>query len=426
MLGQELIDAIPGGILRWYSFNNNGKVLYIGGSKYDDSYVSALLEAGLQVDRITYKDINEVQLAKKYDYVVMMGIFEICGNPKNVLKFAKERCENTGKILIGTDNRLAVRYFCGDRDPYTDRSFDGIENYTRIDQHEWHRMSGRTYDKAQIRELLEDAGINEYNFFSILPEMSCPQIIIADEYKPQEEFNVRIFPQYNYPDSVFLEEEKLYTSLFENNMFHQMANGFFIECGKRELLSNAEQITISMERGKDNAMCTIIRNDNCVEKKSIYNDHNKKILSLKNNNDYLASHGVKMIDAKIDGNSLIMPYIKGKPATEYFKDLLLLDENVEKFYNKLDELWNIIVSSSEKIDRDDIDWDRFEPDWYKRKTDDPEKYRWKDMAYGTKDEQDALGPILKRGYMDLVLLNAFYVDDEFVFYDQEMYMEMYL
>lgn len=425
MLSEELIKELPGGILRWFDFNKGENALYIQGTKNDVSYVTALEDAGLILDRINFTDINRQNTLhdKEYDYIIIMGILELSESPEDILRFAREHITDTGKILIGTDNRLAVRYFCGDRDPFTGRNFDGIENYTRIDPKSQGDMEGRAYDKAQLTHFLQCAGIEEYKFYSILPEMTCPQIIIADGYKPQEELNVRILPQYNYPETVFLEEVKLYTTLLNNNMFHQMANGYLIECGKKDCLNNACQVTISMERGRENAMCTIIREDRIVEKKAIYEEGRKKITALKENNEYLSNHGVRMIEGNIEKDSFVMPYTVGKPATEYVKDLLLVDGNVEKFYEKLDELWNIILNSSDSIDSHHIDWDRFEPDWEKRKPDDPDRYRWRNMAQGTKEEQLAIGPILKRGYMDLVTLNAFSVNDEFIFYDQELYMK---
>ena len=88
--------------------------------------------------------------------------------------------------------------------------------------------------------------------------------MIAQDYIPNEELDIRIFPQYNSPSTVF-EEEKLYASLLQNNMLHTMANGFFIECPLDGVFSDVNQVTVSMCRGEENAMCTIISSNKSRE-----------------------------------------------------------------------------------------------------------------------------------------------------------------
>ena len=54
------------------------------------------------------------------------------------------------KLLLGTDNRLGVRYFCGDRDPFTERNFDGVENYLCVNPEDMKQLKGRAYAKAEL------------------------------------------------------------------------------------------------------------------------------------------------------------------------------------------------------------------------------------------------------------------------------------
>ena len=90
---------------------------------------------------------------------------------------------------------------------------------------------------------------------------------------------------------------------------------------------------------------------------------------------------------------------------------------------KLDGLWELILHSSEHVPYEDVDWEHFEPGWEKGKADDPGRNKWRKVAFGSREEQENLGVILKRGYIDLVCLNAFSVEGNLVFYDQEFYVE---
>lgn len=429
MQAEELIRELPKGLIKWYEFHKGSRALCVTGENTESaSIVEALQESGLQADTVDVHALDkltekeEKQFCGSYEYVVLLGTLEYSQNPERILKLLRKSLASNGKMLLGMDNRLGIRYFCGDRDTYTGRNYDSIENYVRANLSELDHIAGRGYAKAEIVQMLEKAGFTHYKFYSVFPLLQRPQILFAEDYVPAEKLDIRIFPQYNYPDTVFLEEERLYDTLLQNKLFHTMANGFWIECPADGAFSNANQVTMSVDRGKENAMFTILRKDNKVEKKAVYQEGNAKIEELLDNSSYLKEHGISMVDAALEQGSFVMPYVQEISALEYLRQLLS-DKNFALFFQRLDELWGLILSSSEHAAYSEIDWEKFDPYWENGKKDDPAKDRWKNLAFGTKEEQESIGVILKRGYIDLVPLNCFRAKEEFLFFDQELYVE---
>lgn len=425
MTAEQLIQEMPTGLIRWYDFEKGSRVLYVTANQMEDvAMLRALAEYDVDLHCCTPDTLENPKEGQGYDYALIMSAVERTGSMSgatNLLKRVRQFLANDGKLFLGMDNRLGIRYFCGDRDCYTGHSFDGIENYAGQNMTLGNYIAGRSFAKAEIIQMLERAGFVNHRFYSVFPLLLAPQCLFAEDYMPAEQLDIRIFPQYNYPDTVFLEEQWLYDTLLKNGLFHTMANGFWIECPVDGRLSKAKQITMSMDRGKENAMFTIIRRDHKVEKKSVYQEGYQKNRELMDNQGYLTEHGIVMVEVKLEQNSCVMPYVDGLSALEYLRTLAL--ENGDLFIKRLDELWKMILSSSEHVPYAEIDWDNFEPYWGKKKADDPLKDRWKKKAYGTTEEQDSLGVILKRGYIDLVPLNCFWMGETFVFYDQEIYIE---
>lgn len=419
---QQLIKELPKGLIKWYEFNTNEHVLcVINDSKLSDSLVEAVEEMGVFTQTVSLQELEKgVCVDGIFDCIIIAGVLEYAKNPKELLSLLHQKLSIHGRLFLYTDNRLAVRYFCGDKDPFTERNFDGIENYRRVSPMDKDNLSGHNYSKAELINLLTEAGFNKHRFYSVFPELLCPQMLLAEDFKPQEQLDIRIFPQYHSPDTIFLEEENLYTTLIENDMFHTMANGFFIECPMDGTFSNAYQVTVSMDRGRENSLCTIVRRDYKVEKRPVYQEGNKKVQQLIDNNLYLKNHDICIIDAYKENGAFIMPYVKAMPLTDYFRKLILT--NLPQFIEQLDTYWKLILNSSEHVSYDEINWEQFEPHWEERKKDDCDWGKWGKVAYGSKEEQEALGVILKRGYIDLVPLNAFFAEDHFIFFDQEMYV----
>lgn len=424
MTVEEIIRELPKGLVKWHTFQPAQRALYITcGTLIDDALADALKESGVSVDCVETGQLEEI-CNNQYDYVVVTSAIEHTDNIKgavNLLKHLRRAVKDQGKLFLGMDNRLGIRYFCGDRDKYTNRNFDGVENYIRSKLYSFEQMKGRCYAKAEIKEMLEASGFSSYRFFSVFPVLERPQILLADDYLPNEQLEIRIFPQYNYAGTVFLEEEILYDTLIKNDLFHTMANAFWIECSLDGILPDAGQVTMSMDRGRENAMFTIVHKSGYVEKRPVYEEGRYKLDSLQDSVCYLREHNINMIATEIKNNACIMPYITAQSAVDYLRKQLIAGREI--FLHEMDRIWNIILNSSEHVPFEDIDWERYMPGWENRVEGDPLKEKWKKIAYGTQDEQDSIGVILKRGYIDLVPLNAFYDGKDYIYYDQELYIE---
>ncbi|MCM1174194.1 MAG: adenylyltransferase/cytidyltransferase family protein [Blautia sp.] len=444
MTPEQRQRELPRAIVKWYEIEKESRVACIVFEDGNSVLIAdALEEKGLRVSRIPLagSDSGKESGDKAhngaacgdaecaggrydegiYDIVIAADVIEYASDAADTLCRIRRLLQPDGKLLLAADNRLGIRYFCGDQDAFSGRNYDSIENYRHLRSWEREAMKGRAYSRAELIGFLEKAGFSQHRFFSIFPRISNPQLLLAEDYVPNEALDIRVFPEYNNPDTVFLMEEELYPSLMENGLLHGMANGFFIECPLQGAFSPIKQITLSGERGFQNAMATIIRSDGFVEKRALYQEGREKLRKLSENNAYLSSHGVKMIDAKVEGEAFLMPYVTGTPANEHFRELL--QKNREAFLRELDTFWEILQHSSEPVSPDEVDWEKFEPGWEKRKKDDPNRDKWKKIACGTEKERKELGIILKRGYLDLVSLNCFFTEGTFVFYDQEMFLE---
>lgn len=427
MTADELIKELPKGLIKWCGFKKGRKALYITGrKKLDYSLSEALSECGLHVETTDLEHM--AACAGEYSYILMSTVIEQSKSKEDasvLVQKTRMLLEEDGKLFLVTDNRMSVRYFCGDKDPYTGRNFDGIEDYRRVSTIGGRTLEGRLYSKAELEYILEKAGFIHHRVYSVFPEIECPQILFSEDYTPEEELGIRIFPQYHSPDTIFLEEENLYTSMLENGLFHRMANGFVIECPLDGSFTEADQITVSIDRGRENALCTILNRKCMVMKKPLYPEGRGKLERLKENNCYLRLHGIKMIEGEIVDETFQMPYIKGIPLVTYFRELLTEDRM--EFFRQFDELWTQILYSSEHTPYEEVEWEHFNPWWdeeedegRRRKVD---RSRWKKVAFGTDEDRENLGPILRRGYIDLVLLNGFFVKGEYVFFDQELFVK---
>ncbi len=363
---EQLLESIHFGLLGWYDFPPKANILRL------DNNSSCMEPSG------------------SYDFIISVADLEREKDPDLFLLRCKKLLKPEGHLLLAVNNRFGLKYFCGDRDPYTNRNFDGIEDYKRAYSSANDTFQGRCYNKAELKKMLNASGFEKIKVFSVLTDLDNPSLIYAEDYLPNEDLSNRVFPTYNYKDSVFLEEAGLYNSLIENGMFHQMANAYLIECTVTGGLSDVCHVTSSMERGKANALFTIIHSNGLVEKRAAYKEGTDRIRNLYENERLLAANGIETIKGELHEQSYHMPFIMAEVGQLYLKRLFYKDQTL--FLEKMDHFRDLILNSAPVV---------------------------------SEDKGDGEGAVLKYAFFDMVPLNSFYMDDTFVFYDQEFKIENY-
>ncbi|SET25337.1 cytidyltransferase-like domain-containing protein [Pseudobutyrivibrio sp. C4] len=292
---------------------------------------------------------------KKYDYVIYYGGLS-CNEYKSTFCSIKSKLSSDGRVIFIFNNDLGVRYFCGQK------------------------KEGYNYSHEEFASLLEELGLNSFKFYSVFPNYQRPQLIFSENYALTENMRNRYIPWYDSVVDIYEDESLLCEKMSKNGVIHQFANSFFVECSVNGEHSDIEMATLALDRGLERSTITIIHSD-YVEKKAYYECGISNIYGLRDNLEYLKQRGLAVVDAKIEGGKLIMPHMQYKLANVYLQGLLLSDS--EAFLRAFDEYYNAILKSS-IIER-----------------------------------QGELGPILEKGFLDLVPLNSFWDGHRYVFFDQE-------
>ena len=380
---QQLIYEMPQGILNWYDFRKGASALLIYNK--NSTLLDMLKSKG--IDFAACASIEESEsptfqnrFAGSFDYIVAVGALERSKNPWRTLAAWRNLANEDGTLLLGTDNRLGLRYLVGEKDPFTGRLFDGIEGYREIPQVTMENLAGRCWSKVELEQFLTRAGWNYRKAFSVLPCLQYPQLIYSEDYTPKEVMPTRYFPKYRDPSTIFLMEEYLLDDFIKNGILHGTANAFLFICSVKDIPCDLSMVTVSMDRGHENALATVIRKTS-VEKIALYGN-SSKLKRIVANNERLKSHGVRVVNGTVTGDRYVLPFVDAPTADSYFQNLLLSDS--ERFIAEMDRFKDIILGASETV-----------------------------------RTEAGLGPIVQDGYPDLVPLNCFYKDGDFVFFDQE-------
>lgn len=274
-------------------------------------------------------NFEEIEITEKYDYVTLIGVFEYAAhyisgeNPyENMLRRVQKFLKPDGKILIGIENKMGMKYLNGAKEDHLSKPFLGIEDYRYI-------KGVRTFSKQELCKMFKKCGISDYEFFYPVPDYKLPHTIYSESIQPHSG-DIRTWG-INYDNiRLGLYNEGIFADqVCRDEMFGYFANSFLIVCNTKEVPIRFAHYTRT--RIPELCMCTKVekRDGELVATKEFLNNMPRKYNCIETMDARYAIlqnefPNIRYLKPNIQKGKLEYPYIAG----------LLLDEKIaEKVHN---------------------------------------------------------------------------------------------
>ena len=403
-------------ILQWYPMEKNLDTLQIG--YIDAELVRQLCDKTRNVTILVQNEEEQQKILQdskrenlhvkvvqdfenysdnEYDYVTLIGTLKTFENKIEVkayrrleffLKLAKKICKESGKIILVLDNKY------------------GMKSWTTLKANK-NIICNQTYALSQklINRLLEEQNLTKYKYYYVLPDYKATNAIFTDAYLPNLESVNRNF-LYGEEEFENFNQTEAYIELLkeEKQSFKFFANSYFVEIGKSKLEPNGIQfVSYTNIRKEKYKIQTIIYEDR-VEKTYADDMAKEHMQTIRKNVDIMNQKNIKTLD-RYENDKIISKYIKD--FNSYDKILIELLENKKEseFFDTITNYKNTLLEKLEEVDYNSI------------------KENSVFSKYEVNVEEKMLQKLhfVKYGLWDLIFHNAFYINGEIYFYDQEWF-----
>ncbi len=400
-------------LLDWYPFRKDATLLEIGGGmgaftrlfcqRCASVTTVELSKRRAEAIRQRCRDMNNLELFvgdvmsvptdKKYDYITVLGVLEYqrayATTPNPELAFLKKLrsfLKPGGTLFVAIENKMGLKYWCGDVEDHCGIPFASINQYA-------YGGKARTFDRQELKKLLEDGGFDSPAFYYPLPDYKFPRIIYSDQYLPHQGVNSCMIPNYyagtfheQYP--IVADERSLYPSIARNNVFPFFANSFLAICSMPAEAADIRFVSTTAERNREYMIRTVIKG-NAVWKEPVYAAGYPHIAQAYQNIQTLEKRGLAVLRHQTADHALITPYVED-PTLEEVLISLITAGDAERAYELVDSFYAMIKRSSDAV-----------------------------QAANPLLGEDCAEPLLESANCDMIFSNAFWQNGQIVFYDQE-------
>ena len=196
-------------------------------------------------------DYMDIGFDSQFDLILCIGVLEWVGVFRNetpptqsqqrFLEKTRSELATGGRLLIGIENRLGLKYLLGNRDDHTGKA--GISCYHQalaqrlFEEETGEQLRCLTYSMEEYRAMLLGAGFTDIAFHVAFPDYKLPQVILpANGCDMVNQFFMsgQFIEEHDGCDGQKLpQQEKLqshYVSLAQIGIAQYFAPSFFIEC----------------------------------------------------------------------------------------------------------------------------------------------------------------------------------------------------
>ena len=382
-------------LLNWYPFEKGITALLCG---RNTDVLVPLLKA--HVDKLEHPDleqladiISEREPEKTFDLIVAADVLEFWqGDGGELLTRLVGRLKDDGILLLGFRNRFGIKYMCGGLDEAMQIPFSMLPPFSATSEEK-----PKLFAREEINGLLRKAGCSDLRYYYLMPDGEFPQVVFTDDLLPEGSFRDRVMPYDPFRSPLIASEKGLYDDVVRERMLPFVANYYLVECRKKEKKGKDRKVihaALSTDRGPDHGFATVLYSDETVEKILLSPQGKAALKTLYENLENLRAHGLETVDQVLTEDRICMSLIREESSLQYLERNLASAS--EAFLSVFERIIQDALKSSESF----------------LMTDEEAKSAW-----GVSSGE--LGPILEKGYIDMIPYNAFWTGKQLRYYDQE-------